>query len=157
MAKKKRRFNFFVLILFIPIGMLLTWFMWPKKKMVVAMIDKTVLTTEGQEHASLTWVLNNDRYTKTSSKIYNVASDYYGFFPKDSNRYDLKGMERLSSSQIQKLSNDADVVYFTDAYGIYSKEWFGKENVSERSGLLYGGLHKNDVELMRLAKQQKKW
>jgi hypothetical protein len=159
MAKKKKksyRPNIFLLILLIPLSMLIAWAVWPRKKLVIAIIDKTVLTNEGQEHSSLSWILNNERYTKTETDLYDVESDYYGFFPKDSNKYELKGLERLSPTQIEKLSNDADLVYFTDAYGIYSNEWFKKGRTSDRSGLLYGGMHRNDVELMKRMKAQKK-
>jgi hypothetical protein len=159
MAKKKTRIvtpYIFPAILLIPVVMLFTWLLWPKKKMVVAIIDKTVLTTEGQEHASLTWILTNKKYSKTNSALYAVDRDYFGFFPKDSNRYELHGLENFSTSQIEKLSNDADMIFFTDAYGIYANEWYKNGNVSDRSGLIYGGLHKNDVELMRLMKAKKK-
>ncbi len=43
--------------------MFLAWVIWPKKKFTIAIIDKTVLKREGQEHISLTWVLNNQKYS----------------------------------------------------------------------------------------------
>jgi hypothetical protein len=49
-------------ILFLPFWMWLAWLFTPKRKLVVAIVDKTVLTSKGQEHISLDWVLNYQRY-----------------------------------------------------------------------------------------------
>ncbi|WP_448636227.1 hypothetical protein [Pedobacter panaciterrae] len=65
----------------IPLLMWLLWLCTPKTKMVAAIIDKTVLTTRGQEHISLTWILNHQKFTKTSTKSYQIAKDYFGFSP----------------------------------------------------------------------------
>jgi len=128
--------------------MWLVWFLTPKTKLVTAIIDKTVLTTEGQEHISLNWVLNHERYTKTSSEPYTISHDYYGFFPLKDEKFKIKGLERFSPSQLKQLSIDADLVYFTDTYGIYNNEWYQQKNVTERSGKLYGGLSNKDMELL---------
>jgi hypothetical protein len=145
-----------ILICFSPLIMWLLWFFTPKTKLVAAIIDKTVLTTAGQEHSSLYWILNQERYTKTSKKSYTIDRDYFGFFPLEDEKFKLKGLERFSEKQINQLSIDADLVYFTDTYGIYNNEWFQKKNINERSGMLYGGLSKNDVALARLMKDKKK-
>ncbi|MDP2415057.1 hypothetical protein [Daejeonella sp.] len=145
-----------ILICFTPLIMWLFWFLTPKTKLVAAIIDKTVLTKAGQEHSSLYWILNQERYTKTSKKSYTIDRDYFGFFPLEDEKFKLKGLERFSNKQINQLSMDADLVYFTDTYGIYNNEWFKKKNINERSGMLYGGLSKNDVALARLMKGRKK-
>jgi len=136
--------------------MWLAWYFTPKTKLVVAIIDKTVLDQDKQEHISLTWVLNNNRFTKTSTEHYHNGSDYYGFFPLENEKFRLKGLERFSSDQIKQLSTDADVVYFTDTYGIYKKEWYSQKQGTERSGLLYGGLSTQDVELLQDMKAKHK-
>jgi len=136
--------------------MWLLWFLTPKTKLVAAIIDKTVLTKAGQEHSSLYWILNHERYSKTSKKSYTIDHDYFGFFPLDDEKFKLKGLERFTEKQITQLSMDADLVYFTDTYGIYNNEWFQKKNINERSGMLYGGLSTNDVALARLMKVRKK-
>lgn len=151
--------KFIYLIILICLTPLIMWFFWlltPKTKLVAAIIDKTVLTKAGQEHSSLYWILNQERYSKTSEKSYKIDRDYFGFFPLEDEKFMLKGLERFSDKQINQLSLDADLVYFTDTYGIYNNEWFQKKNINERSGMLYGGLSSNDVALARLMKERKK-
>ncbi|MES3017796.1 MAG: hypothetical protein V4721_08460 [Bacteroidota bacterium] len=144
------------LILLAPLLMWLAWFFTPKKTLVVAIIDKTVLTTSGQEHISLNWVLNHERYTKTSSESYKIDRDYFGFFPLNNEQFKVKGLEQFTSSQLKQLSSDADLVYFTDTYGIFNNEWYIGKNINERSGMLYGGLSNRDIELLELMKARKK-
>lgn len=124
--------------------------------MVVAIIDKTVLTSDGQEHISLTWILNHERLTKTSKKRYSISHDYFGFFPQDHEKFRLKGLERFSTSQLEQLSDDADLTYFTDTYGIYKKEWYNEHNNERSSGILYGGLSSKDLDYLALMKAKRK-
>ena len=132
----KRRHIFFAVtpvIILLPLWMWPAWLLTPKKKTVTAIVDKTVVSKEGQEHASLTWVLNHERFTKTRSKGYDVSNDYFGFFPLKKDQFRLKGLERFSAEQIDQLSRDCDLAYFTDTYGIYTNEWFAGKNATERS------------------------
>lgn len=145
-----------VLVVLLPLWMWLAWLLTPKKKYVMAIVDKTVITTGGQEHASLTWVLNHERLAKTSTQLYSVASDYFGFFPLQNEAFKIKGLERFTSQQLEQLSNDCKAVYFTDTYGIYSNEWYTGKNVSERSGIVYGGMSKEDIELLKKMKAKRK-
>lgn len=154
--KKKIWITIVILLLLLPLWMWMAWLLTPKKKLVVAIIDKTVLTTAGQEHSSLTWILNHERYTKNKHDLYSVSHDYFGFFPKDNEKYRIKGLERFSSEQIKQLSNDADAVYVTDAYGIYKNEWYSKTKGSEGSGIIYGGLSQQDIDLMKEMKAKHK-
>lgn len=144
------------IILLIPILMFLFWWFTPKTKMVVAIVDKTVATTDGQEHISLNWILNNQRYTKTTKKRYNVSGDYFGFFPKSDEKFRLKGLERFTTAQITQLSDDADMLYITDTYGIYKKEWYNEKNDNRSSGILYGGLSTQDLLLLKQMKAKGK-
>lgn len=155
----KRRLLLYLIpaVVLFPLWMWLAWAFTPKTKLVVAVVDKTVLNQDGQEHISFSWILNNNRYTKTSTDLYNINSDYYGFFPKDNRKFRLKGLERFSSEQLKQLSTDADMVYFTDTYGIYKNEWYGRQaKISERSGILYGGMSAQDIELLQDMKAKHK-
>ena len=145
-----------ICIVFLPLLMWVVWVVTPKTKLVVAIVDKTVLTREGQEHISLNWVLNHERYTKTSKDAYDIGHDYFGFFPQPEEKYRIKGLERFSTNQLEQLSIDADLVYFTDTYGIYNNEWYQHRNENERSGMLYGGLSNKDIEILRLMKDKHK-
>jgi hypothetical protein len=143
-----------IFILLIPVWMWLGWVLTPKTKLVAAIIDKTVLTREGQEHSSFNWILNHQRYTKTSKKAYENAHDYFGFFPLNDEKFELKGLERFSSNELIQLSEDADLVYITDTYGIYNDEWYkGKKGPY---GIIYGGLSDKDVEFLSLMKAKNK-
>ena len=144
------------IILAIPLLMWLFWLFTPKTRMVAAIIDKTVLTTSGQEHISLTWILNHEKLTKTTTKPYKIAEDYFGFFPLEKQNFRLKGLERFNTAQLVQLSEDADMVYFTDTYGIYNNEWNSQGNNTERSGMLYGGMSPQDIELLKLMKEKGK-
>ena len=154
--KKNIIFTILLLLLFLPLYMWLAWVFTPKTKFVAAIIDKTVLTKQGQEHISFNWILNYNRYTKTSVDPYEIDHDYFGFFPLEDEEFKLKGLERFSSKQLEQLTADSDMAYFTDTYGIYNNEWFQKTNVNERSGMLYGGLSDKDVEFLELMKKNKK-
>ncbi|MGJ7031737.1 hypothetical protein [Niabella hirudinis] len=156
--KRNRRYAYFFpwVLLLIPLLMWFLWLLTPKKQLVVAIIDKTVLTPEGQEHISLTWILNHYRFTKDARHLYSVSDDYFGFFPKENEKFRVKGLERFDASLLDKLSNDADLAYYTDAYGIFSNEWYLKKNMAERSGTVYGGLSVQDIDFMEKMKQKKK-
>ena len=146
----------FYLVLGLPLWMFLTWLFWPKTKLVIAIVDKTVLFKSGQEHASLNWVLRNNKYAKNSQELYKVGRDYFGFFPNKDKKYDLKGLERASDEDLEMLSVHSDMTYVTDTYGIYSKEWYLAKNITERQRLLYGGLSPQDMSFLKKMKRKKK-
>jgi hypothetical protein len=154
----KRRTLFVILIaaLLTPLWMYLAWVFTPKRKLVFAIVDKTVLNQKGQEHVSLTWVLNNQRLTKTPTKKYLTNNDYFGFFPGPDKKFKIKGLERFSSEQLNKLSADVDATYFTDTYGVYKNEWYAQKNVNEHSDIIYGGMSEQDLEFLEDMKARHK-
>ena len=136
--------------------MWLIWLCTPKRKFVVAIVDKTVLTQQGQEHISLNWILNQQRFAKNNAELYQRDKDYFGFFPLENRKFRLKGLERFSDNQIERLSADADVAYITDAYGIYRNEWFDIDDEKERSGIVYGGMSRQDLYFLQQMKAKHK-
>lgn len=156
MLRKRIVYIILAFVVLLPFWMFLAWALTSKTKMVVAIIDKTALTTQGQEHISLTWLLNHQRLTKTTSARYSLSGDYFGFFPLADEKFRIKGLERFSVTQLDQLSMDADLVYFTDTYGIYQNEWYKKGKNTERSGMLYGGLSDQDLVLLQEMKAKKK-
>lgn len=143
-------------VLLLPLWMWLAWWLTPKRKLVTAIIDKSTLTTKGQEHLSFDWVLNSMRYTKTSSEGYDPATDYYGFHPLTKEKFKLSGLERFTDDQLEQLSNDCDLTYYTDTYGVYVNEWYRKRDEGERSGLVYGGMTQEDITYLQKMKQKNK-
>lgn len=156
MKKRKVILSLAVVVLLLPFWMWLAWWLTPKRKLTVAIIDKTVLDRKGQEHISLDWVLNQQRFTKNRTALYRPDRDYFGFFPGAGDRYQVKGLERMSSEQLQRLAIDADMVYFTDTYGIYKREWYRKVPDNERSEVLYGGMSEQDIGLLKEMKARHK-
>jgi hypothetical protein len=140
------------IIISVPILMWIFWLISPHQKLVMAIVDKTVLDRTGQEHISLNWILNHNKYTKNNKESYEIARDYFGFFPKEDQKFRLRGLERFSAAQLINLSEDADLAYFTDTYGIYKQEWYQQKS----SGLLYGGLSTQDLEFLKLMKKKNK-
>jgi len=132
-------------ILLLPLWMFLAWWLTGKRKLVIAIVDKTVLTNKGREHISLDWVLNQEKFAKRNNELYERGRDYYGFFPEENEKFLIKGFERFSTKQLELLSNDADVTYYTDTYGIFKNEWYKQGDAKERSGTVYGGMSMQDV------------
>ncbi len=155
MAKKIIGFIMLLLIL-TPLLMWTTWVLTPKKKLVVAVVDKTVLSPESQKHISFNWVLNHNRFTVTSERPYKSDQDYFGFFPMENQQFKIKGLERFSRDQLSQLSQDADMVYFTDTYGVHTTDWYGKDDVNGGKGMLYGGLSNEDMQLLEYMKARHK-
>lgn len=129
--------------------MWLGWHLIPGRKLVIAIIDKTVLSPKGQEHGSLNWVLNQEKFTRNNRDLYQRERDYYGFFPLADEKFRLKGLERFSEEQLQQLSKDADAAYLTDAYGIYRNEWYQHKNKDGRSRIIYGGMSAQDLYFLK--------
>jgi len=153
---KKRAIAILLFLVLFPLWMWVAWKLTPKRRLTAAIIDKTVLDTKGQEHISLDWVLNQQRFTKNSRSLYDPRQDYFGFFPGKDERFRLKGLERFSSEGLQRLASDIDLAYFTDTYGIYRQEWYPSAASAQRSGLLYGGMSGQDILLLREMKARRK-
>lgn len=150
---------FQILLLFlvlVPSGMFVSWFLTPKRPLVVAIIDKTVLTKNGQEHISLNWILTQEKFSKNREELYNPEQDYFGFFPGDNESFQTKGLESLSKNSLNELSNETEVVYNTDSYGIYRNEWYKVGEGKERSGIIYGGMSKQDLFFLQQMKAKHK-
>src|SRR5687768_15009748 len=145
-----------LLLVFAPVWMFLAWFITPSEKMVIAIVDKTVVDSLATKHASLNWLLNHYKLNKTSSSGYSLTKDYFGFHPRPDNKFAIRGLERFSTSQLDKLSNDCDALYIADTYGISKQEWFAKKPGNTDAGVLYGGLSEEDLHLLKKMKEKGK-
>jgi hypothetical protein len=154
--KKKFFLSLLVAALLLPAWLWLAWRLQPRRKLTLAIIDKTVAGPIPQGHLSLDWVLNQERFTKTGTRAYGPGADYFGFFPGRDHRYRLKGLERFRPDDIERLANDANLAYFADTYGVYTAEWYGRLPPGSRSNLLYGGMSEQDIELCRAIKDRHK-
>lgn len=145
-------FGFIVL----PLILWLLWIIKPAYKANILILDKTVLTKIGLEHRAFDWVLQHRKYFKPNGDSYSPDRDYLGFFPLKNDSFLIKDLSKLTEKQIDSLSNSTDMTYFTDSYGIYNNEWYRKQNASEHSEKVYGGLDKNDVLFLQKMKEKKK-
>lgn len=143
-------------IFLFPFWMLLVWYFTPNRKLLIAIVDKTVIEHPGQEHLSLHWVLNQEKFTKNNKDRYDVNKDYFGFFPLEKEKYQIKGLERYDTAYLNQLSDKSDAAYITDAYGVYKNEWFKQGNAQDRSGIVYGGMSKQDLFFVEKMKERKK-
>ena len=155
-----------ILLLLTPVFMRLGWKYSKKKETEIFILDKTVLNHTHQEHVSFYWVLNNNRYVKPYGNIFLPMFDYYGFFPDEKGGYEISDINSKSKKELEQLSIDNDMIYYTDAYGMYWAEWYDEYpfirpkyppiEVGERSPLIYGGMTNNELELLKLMKNKKK-
>src|SRR5688500_4055091 len=155
---KRKYYNSFTALMLVltPAWMWLAWYLTPSQKMVTAIIDKTVIDSAARKHASLNWVLNHYKLNKTSSSGYSLQKDYFGFHPKQNSDFSLRGLERFTAAQLDKLSIDCDAMYITDTYGVSKHEWFSKKPGNAEAGVLYGGLSEQDLHLLKRMKENGK-
>jgi len=144
MTRSKKRFTYthkiliaiatvLIVVFVVPF---IVWYFVPTRPISVVVIDKTT-GADFREHRSFFWLMEHWKYTKSDSQsFYNDQEDFYGFFPQDSTYSD--------PSQL-RLSN-ANLLYITDTYGVYSYP-LGFENYEKMLSdeylpiqLIYGGL-----------------
>jgi hypothetical protein len=153
---RRKIFYIFLTILLTPLWMWISWLLWPTKDLNILILDKTVLTKAGNEHRSFNWILTNQKFAKPNGRLYKIEEDYFGFFPKENEKYEIRGLEGLSEEQIDTLSQKYDMVYCTDTYGIYYNEWYAHANLTEHSRIIYGGCGRNDLLFLEKMKEQNK-
>lgn len=178
MSRKRIFLLTILVILLTPFWMWLAWNAKESRQLHVFILDKTVLTRSCDEHRSLNWVLTNEKFVKPDNELYETDKDYFGFFPKDYERYTIRDLQGYSDEQLERLADNYDALYYTDIYGIYHNDWyqdkrdtnadqderilnifknlFGKKASLERSPLIYGGLHDEDYILLEKMKQKNK-
>ena len=143
-----RKIIFFLIIL-IPFWSFLVWFFYPKTQLSGMILDKTVLTREGDEHRSLNWILTHNKIVKENGSQYDISDDYYGFFPVSRPEYVVRDLTFFDEEQRDSLSDMMKFLYYTDCYGIYTNEWVYGRDINERSRLVYGGMSNESYEFFK--------
>ncbi|HEY9123652.1 MAG TPA: hypothetical protein PK252_13545 [Bacteroidales bacterium] len=132
------------------------WLGYPKKKINILILDKTVPDLTYKKHASLVWVLNNSRFVKNDGSNYSLSKDYYGFHPlKPISDYQYE-IKRISLESVDSMANVYDAVYFADARGVYFNEWFRGFRQRTENSLIEGGFNQNDFLLLKAMHQKQK-
>lgn len=118
------------------------WNTLPSKPLNVWILDKTVPVPDYREHKGLMWVLNHNKivWNKTG-RSFRYDTDFYGFFPVDENTYDIRN--------IPAKDENPDLIYITDTYGVYNDDYLMRNVKGTRSGLIYGGLQTNEMNILK--------
>lgn len=133
----------------------IAWSFQTKKKLNIYILDKTVTSTERQEHNSFVWLLNYLRYVRPDNSSYSVDEDYYGFFPVDLDN-DVFDYKSVRINEIDAFASVYDAVYYNDCYGVYSFEWYKGKVKPSRSQKVFGGLNQNDFLFLKKMKDNGK-
>ena len=144
----RQRYYLYLLLLFIfltPFFMKLLWVIQKERPLSIFVYDKTVLNNNCVEHQCFYWILNQYKFTKNDNELYDYKKDYFGLFPKDNFKYEIKDLNHFKAKQIDSIVDKYDVLFLSDNYGIYEEEWTKKQIDNNKSSLIYGGLSKNDV------------
>jgi hypothetical protein len=154
----KSRTILLILVFFLatPLWMRLSWEILPARSLNLAIIDKTVVNTNSNEHRSVNWILDYEKYTRSDGSLYDISKDYYGFFPGDHERYTIHDFEKMDDGDLDSLTSVFDLVYFTDTYGVLGNEWYRHRDRNESSISIYGGLSEKDMLFLKMMKEKKK-
>jgi hypothetical protein len=145
-----------VLFFLLPLWMSIYWYLSPNRKLVVAIIDKSLYSEQGKQHVSLKWVLGQEKFSKTNKQQYQQTKDYFGFFSSDKEKFVLKGLEQFSANQLEQLSKDADLAYFTNSYGVFKNDAHGQADQGNSSFLQQTGMSSQDFQLLSSMKSKGK-
>ena len=143
---------FIVIFLATPLWMRVAWEFSPEKKLNLLIIDKTVLNANSFKHRSINWILDHEKYVKSDASFYDINKDYYGFFPKEDERYEINDFDKLNEPEVDSVAKANDLAYFADTYGILGNEWYKHLDRNDNSGSIYGGLSEKDLMMMRKLK-----
>ena len=133
-----------IILLLVPMGSWIVWNMKSSRELDILVMDKTVLDLKKKAHRSIFWLLLNERFVKNDNKMYRMEKDYYGFHPVrplKSREYEVR---RIKLEDIETLSNDYDMVYYSDTYGVFFNEWYRRPTAQGKGTLIEGGLNNND-------------
>jgi hypothetical protein len=117
----------------------LYWLLAPSAPLQVWILDKTVPTPDYREHKGLMWLLNHQKIRNAeTNKAFQYDQDYYGFFPKSGETFDIRDLPQDSEKK-------PDLVYITDTYGVLDGDFYTSKPVKENNPLIYGGLTAKDL------------
>ncbi len=147
----KSRLILLVIVLFLatPLWMRIAWEFSPTKRLNVIIADKTVLDANSYKHRSINWILDHHKYVKEDGGFYDINKDYFGFFPQEDERYDIRDFDNLNEPELDSMSKGNDLLYIADTYGILGNEWYRHRDRNENSGSIYGGLTEKDLLLIQ--------
>ena len=144
----------FGLMILAPTLMLILWWASPRHHLEIQIINKSVPDFHRTEHASLSWILKHERIVNSQGAFYDREKDYWGFHPRPGGDFLIRDMSQTDSTRMDSLARATDMVYFADAYGVYSHDYGGDQKKPNR--LLYGGVNRSDYDFLKLIREQNK-
>ncbi len=133
---------FFGLFLVLLGATFILWFVEPYHQLDVWVVDKTVPYPDFREHAGLFWLLDNNKISKPGTRVlYDVRTDYYGFYPIS--KYEWRTIP------MPVTAKKPDLIYIADTYGVYRDDYMQKRLLGVGSTLLYGGLNNQDYATLQ--------
>ena len=113
----------------------------PVLPVVTAVYDKTIPNGKVREHTGLFWFLKQKKVMPAEGKTFAYDASYYGLHWDGNGTY--------HEVPLPSLSENADLLYIADTYGIYRNEKVGIVPDAEVPNLIYGGLTQTDVNSIR--------
>ncbi|MBN1786617.1 MAG: hypothetical protein JW825_06505 [Candidatus Methanofastidiosa archaeon] len=129
------------IVLIMIIAVLSPFILWQLKDdrvLDVVVLDNTVPNDTYREHHGLLWTMNYLKYVDSEGENYDSDADYYGFFPLPDHQYEIRELP-------DPIGEDTDLIYIADAYGVYTKEFYGENPLGERSEIIYGGMYSDEM------------
>lgn len=123
------------------------YFIHPKK-LHVLLIDKMRLDEKESQKRSFFWVLNHDRYVKSTGSSYDYG-DYVGFHRLDNGQYRHNSLQRLSVESVGYIASQMDAVYYKGTYQAF-------EQSSGHFPAWENNMTDKDYLLLKTLKQQNK-
>lgn len=153
--------NVFKVLLIILIPVIITsflfWYLQKPKNYNIYILDKTVVDASRQEHKSFFWLINYLKFKNKEHHFYRFDKDYYGFFPESTgNSHKQYKVRSLHLYEVLSITDDLDMLYYTDTYGVSYQDWFNQVPDKFHSPLIYGGLNQNDYLLLSEMKRKNK-
>jgi len=156
-----RRLSLTLLIL-VPLIVLLSWLAWfltPSTPLDLLLIDKTMVDDRANEHRALAWLLTQERYVPREGS-YAPGEQSVGFRPTGEGTYEVTGFETRDSLACEELAATYDAAYVADAYGIFEITWHQAYPelgpITQPSRKIYGGLHQQDMIVLRAMEREQK-
>jgi hypothetical protein len=135
-----------------------SWVVWkasPQHRLSIVLLDKTVSDTTRMEHRSLFWILRHKKIVRPDGSPYELARDYFGFHPHlpgVRGSYHFRDWDGLDPKALDSIANHADLIYYTDAYGVYTADWEKGTGGLDRSQRIYGGMTAKEAEVLKRAR-----
>ncbi len=137
----------------------LAWFLSPSHSVNLLILDKTVVNQQANEHRALSWLLVHERYVPPTGS-FDPGENFVGFWPTGDGNYTITGFETRDSTELLKLAASYDAAYVADTYGIFERTWHEQYPelgpITQPWHRIYGGMHANDLAVLRALKAQNK-